>query len=309
MYIGLSKTIARFGGFRLGIGMRLNKKNAAWLSFVIMFVAIFQLMWYMMLLCGWMIYAMFYGMYWCIKKIIAISSTKKQKQQIQNNPPQPTEKTISKKTFEEAFTHSEEERKETPPTMSTEMNNTPNENPNNQSPINILTLIRWIVGGLFVLVALVIGFHYSSLFFLASSFLMLPLPFVKTFLQKRNIQPVLVVILSVVLFVVGALTSPPIESTDSTLEETTISVPETGNDNSTKPKETTAKSEETTKPKETSPASNNTTSKEEKVEKVWVSSTGKKYHSKSSCSNMNSPREITLEEAEKQGYTPCSRCH
>lgn len=42
---------------------------------------------------------------------------------------------------------------------------------------------------------------------------------------------------------------------------------------------------------------------------VWVSGTGKKYHSKSSCSNMKSPRQITRDEAVRQGYTPCKKCY
>lgn len=42
---------------------------------------------------------------------------------------------------------------------------------------------------------------------------------------------------------------------------------------------------------------------------VWVSGSGKKYHSESTCSNMKSPRQITLEEAVRQGYTPCKKCY
>lgn len=42
---------------------------------------------------------------------------------------------------------------------------------------------------------------------------------------------------------------------------------------------------------------------------VWISSNGTKYHSKSSCSNMKNPSQITLDEAIAQGYTPCKRCH
>lgn len=42
---------------------------------------------------------------------------------------------------------------------------------------------------------------------------------------------------------------------------------------------------------------------------VWVSGTGKKYHSYSGCSNMKSPRQISLSEAKKQGYTPCKNCY
>ena len=70
MFISFSKTIARLGGFRLGFGIRMNKKNAVWLSFIILFVAMFQLMWYMLLFCFWLMYALIYGIYWCIKKTV-----------------------------------------------------------------------------------------------------------------------------------------------------------------------------------------------------------------------------------------------
>lgn len=78
MFISLSKTLARFGGFRLGVGFRLNKKNAAWAWIVLLLVGMFQLTWGMIVLCGWMIYAMAYGFYWCIKKI-ACALAKKDK--------------------------------------------------------------------------------------------------------------------------------------------------------------------------------------------------------------------------------------
>ena len=46
-----------------------------------------------------------------------------------------------------------------------------------------------------------------------------------------------------------------------------------------------------------------------KPQMVWVVSTGKKYHSKSTCSNMKSPMQITKTDAIKQGYTPCKKCY
>ena len=55
--------------------------------------------------------------------------------------------------------------------------------------------------------------------------------------------------------------------------------------------------------------SDSITSDDEKEEMVWIPSTGSKYHSKSSCSNMDSPRQVSLEEALKQGYTACKKCH
>ena len=42
---------------------------------------------------------------------------------------------------------------------------------------------------------------------------------------------------------------------------------------------------------------------------VWVSRTGKKYHSSPSCSNMKSPLKYSLEDAIAMGRTPCSKCY
>ena len=316
MFISFSKTLARFGGFRLGIGIRLNKKNAIWLSLIVMFVAIFQLMWYMLLLYGWLIYAVCYGIYWCIKKIICASSKK------QNNKPKPH--TISKATQNQ-----QAERKEETPNMTPEMNNSPNKNPKNQSPKKKSAIVRWIVGGFFAIFALANGFHFSSLFLLCAAFLMFPLPFMETFLQKKNIKVIVAIILSVVLFFAGILTSPLSESNDLSDDTAQTTVDETDNKNNdstsnnggmTQPDNTTesdnATSNDTTTEPGTTISSDTTTtepdittSHDEKVEMVWVPSTGTKYHSKSTCSNMKSPRQIPLEDAKKQGYTACKKCY
>ena len=51
------------------------------------------------------------------------------------------------------------------------------------------------------------------------------------------------------------------------------------------------------------------TSEEEADEQmVWVSRTGKCYHSKSSCSNMKDPWQIPLSEAQKT-KKPCKKCY
>lgn len=42
---------------------------------------------------------------------------------------------------------------------------------------------------------------------------------------------------------------------------------------------------------------------------VWITPKGKRYHSNSSCSNMMSPEEVPLSEAEDMGYTPCQKCY
>ena len=69
MFLSLSKTLTKFGGFRFGVGMRLTKKNAWWMFFVLLFVYMFKAYWYMMIICLWLIYAICYGFYWCIKKL------------------------------------------------------------------------------------------------------------------------------------------------------------------------------------------------------------------------------------------------
>lgn len=42
---------------------------------------------------------------------------------------------------------------------------------------------------------------------------------------------------------------------------------------------------------------------------VWIPKSGTKYHRNSSCSGMKSPSQVTKEEAEALGYSPCSKCY
>ena len=44
-------------------------------------------------------------------------------------------------------------------------------------------------------------------------------------------------------------------------------------------------------------------------ETVWVTASGSKYHSKSDCGGISNAYQITLEEAEQRGLTPCKKCH
>jgi len=41
---------------------------------------------------------------------------------------------------------------------------------------------------------------------------------------------------------------------------------------------------------------------------VWIPNSGSKYHSRSGCSNMKNPRQVTKREAENEGYEPCKKC-
>ncbi len=73
MFISLSKTVARFGGVRIGVGTRITKKNAAGAAFFLLIMWFFQLMWYMIVLSFWLMYAVFYGTFWILKKMFKIS--------------------------------------------------------------------------------------------------------------------------------------------------------------------------------------------------------------------------------------------
>lgn len=79
MFLSLSKTLAKCGGFRLGLGIRMTKKNAVWMSMILLFVYMFQLTWYMMVLVFWMMYALFYGMFWCIRALFRLFIKPKKK--------------------------------------------------------------------------------------------------------------------------------------------------------------------------------------------------------------------------------------
>lgn len=79
MFISLSKTLARCGGFRLGVGLRITKNNAIWMSFIVMFAYMIKAVWYMMILCGWLVYAMYYGLFLGAKKLIQTILNKKNK--------------------------------------------------------------------------------------------------------------------------------------------------------------------------------------------------------------------------------------
>lgn len=75
MFISLSKALAKCGGFRMGLGLRITKKNAIWMAFIVMFVCLMQAMWYMMIISFWLAYAICYGLFLGIKKLIQIIVT------------------------------------------------------------------------------------------------------------------------------------------------------------------------------------------------------------------------------------------
>ncbi|MDR0898487.1 MAG: hypothetical protein LBN04_11620 [Oscillospiraceae bacterium] len=45
-------------------------------------------------------------------------------------------------------------------------------------------------------------------------------------------------------------------------------------------------------------------------ELVWIPTNGgQRYHNKDSCSGMKNPREVSIDQAMAQGFTPCGRCY
>ena len=66
MFLTFSKMMAKIGGFKLGLGIRITKKNVLWMSWIVMIICMFQAVWYMMVICFWLMYAVMYGLWWCI---------------------------------------------------------------------------------------------------------------------------------------------------------------------------------------------------------------------------------------------------
>lgn len=77
MFVGFSKTLARFGGIRLSIGARMSKKTAPYLIifvlFYYMFYYILALTWYILIASLWLTYAIIYGLVWILKKAFKLS--------------------------------------------------------------------------------------------------------------------------------------------------------------------------------------------------------------------------------------------
>ena len=71
----------------------------------------------------------------------------------------------------------------------------------------------------------------------------------------------------------------------------------------------TTKTSETTSNNSQSTTNKNDSSNSTEKDMVWIPSSGTKYHSNSSCSNMNNPTKIKKTEAEQLGYGPCQRCY
>lgn len=97
-------------------------------------------------------------------------------------------------------------------------------------------------------------------------------------------------------------TTAIIESSDETVAEPDIIVAQE-NENVAEP-EVESETEAVTEP-ETEPATERTTA--EKL--VWITDTGKHYHSKKSCGNSKTSHQVPLSKAEARNLTPCQHCY
>ena len=63
MFISFSKRLKSMSGFRLGVGLRLTKNNFWYFFFVLLLVGCFYLCWYSVIIGGWALYYILYGLY------------------------------------------------------------------------------------------------------------------------------------------------------------------------------------------------------------------------------------------------------
>lgn len=77
--------------------------------------------------------------------------------------------------------------------------------------------------------------------------------------------------------------------------------------NSSGPQSSTTSKPETTKPAES--VTQPPTEQPGNTDMVWIPKSGSKYHSRSSCSNMKNPTQVSRSEAIRRGYEPCKKCY
>lgn len=173
------------------------------------------------------------------------------------------------------------------------------------------TVFLWIVSVFLVLCTIVYFPSWACILFLVGAVIALPVQPLREFLHSKGVRGVLKGVLILALFLGGAM----IEPTDNTPEpaepvETVIVTP-------SQIPEPTPTVEPTPTPTPTpipTPTPTPTPTPEPTQEEVsepmvWISQTGSRYHSDPDCSGMDTPRQVTLTEAQNMGLTPCGRCY
>ena len=123
----------------------------------------------------------------------------------------------------------------------------------------IFSAIRWMIGIFFALLTLGNGFHFSSIFLLGATLLILPLNFIKNTFDKINVKTSVVITLSLVLFLVGIFTLPSTEIDEHDTNETSQNIVIDNDTTPNKPVTPTDKPTTTTKKTSTSTKKPSTT--------------------------------------------------
>ena len=79
MFVSFTKALKRMSGFRLGFGIRVNKRNAPLWLCAMFFAGMFYMCWYMIIGAGWLLYftlLAFYKIYYYLFKGIAVGCMK-----------------------------------------------------------------------------------------------------------------------------------------------------------------------------------------------------------------------------------------
>ena len=102
-----------------------------------------------------------------------------------------------------------------------------------------------------------------------------------------------------------------ITSIEETTEELTTTEKQTITERQTTTEKQTTTEEQTTAEVTTTKEQTTTESDTCGGNLVWISETGSKYHTVNDCGRMNPNKayQMTEEQAEKQGYEPCKKCH
>lgn len=143
----------------------------------------------------------------------------------------------------------------------------------------VLTIGGWLLVALFALFALNYLPSIASILAILAAVIVAPIPAWQAFLGRFIGGPVKIIAV-IVLMVAALILAPSGSAAEEDASDATPAVTEEA-----------------------------TSGTAQSGDIVYVTKSGSKYHSKETCSSMKEPLEMTLSEAEEEGYEPCGRCH
>lgn len=348
MFLGLSTTLARFGKFRLTAGIRITKRNMVWMWLVLAIVYMFQAMWYMLVTCGWLMYAVGYGIYAGICALFRISKKNKKTNTSCTNSvtstPQP--QPASNKNGNTEFllciflgwmgAHRFYTKKY------------------KSAVLYLLTGGAFLVGWFYDIASMVVArvdakngkttpkYIPAIIAGALVVVLMIAVPSVSSNNDAKSNEPTQNAVEAAAVTDLNSAPeiqpeeTQPLEteatapSTDAVpeltapSEETQPTEPEQTSQPETQPAELVQEETQETIPQETQEETQAVTQQKAPPETqpeteapvaassgtmVWIPESGSKYHSSPTCSGMENPTQVTLEQAIAWGYEPCKRCH